>query len=73
MKVAKIRLWDGSEFFTDKIERDYIANFFKNARKEFGSGKREDKGIMQQIDIIEMTPEEYNKIPATNDSSVLFS
>ena len=72
MKVAKIRIWDGSKFYTDKIEKDHFINFFNNARKEFESGKRQDKGIMQQIDILEMTEEEFSAIPATEESIRLF-
>ena len=72
MKVAKIRILDGSEFYTNKIEEDYIRNFFDNVREEFKSGKRINKGVMQQIDILDMTEEEYHSIPVTSESNCLF-
>jgi hypothetical protein len=60
MQVAKITLWDGRTFYTDDYER--LKQFFDNVRAKYAAVA--PAGARNQVDLIEMTPEEYASIPA---------
>lgn len=60
MEVAKITLFNGKTFYTDKPSFDALKRFFDKARAKYGDGP---KGTRNQVDLIEMTPEEYHAIP----------
>lgn len=68
MKVAKITLWNNSVFYTSKPDDTVIYGFSKRAKDKFG----QRPGQIDQIDIIEMSEADYNKIAATNESAELF-
>jgi hypothetical protein len=69
MQVAKITLWDGSVYHTDDFSTDRIRAFLDKAKAKLNP----QVGTSAQIDLIEMTPEEYAAIPATVDSAELFA
>lgn len=71
MRVAKITLWNGAEYFTHKVDFESLKSFFDKARDKW-----QREGLEQtqdaEISILEMTEEEYFQIPATVDSAELF-
>lgn len=70
VRVAKITLYDGRVFHTDRLDHDYLRAFFDRVRAEANDVPVD--APPNQIDIIEMTPEEYRAIPATAESAALF-
>ena len=68
MKVAKITLWDGRVFHTDKFDRAFLADFFERAKK----GVELPEKATSQVELIEMSEKEYMSIPATVESAELF-
>lgn len=70
MQVAKITLWDGRVFHTDDFSKERLRAFFDKARAQFKEPL--SAYASAQVDIIEMTPEEYAAIPATVESAALF-
>ena len=70
MEIAKITLFNGKTFYTDKPSFDALKRFCDRAHAKYGYGPPE--GARNQVDLIEMTPEEYQAIPATTDSAELF-
>lgn len=71
MQIAKITLWDGRVFHTDDYSQERLRTFFANVRAQITGPFPE--GAHNQVDLIEMTPEEYAAIPATADSAQLFA
>ena len=70
MQVTKITLWDGRKFYTDDFSRERLRTFFNNVRARYADKAPAD--AVNQVDLIEMTPEEYAAIPATMESASLF-
>lgn len=70
MKIAKITIWDGRVFYTDDFSQENLHRFFTNARADIGEPLPQT--ARAQVDLIEMTPEEYRAIPATADSARMF-
>jgi hypothetical protein len=68
VQVAKITLWDGRTFYTDDCQWDRIKQFFDNVKK----AEMPPADARNQVDLIEMTPEEYKAIPATVESARFF-
>lgn len=71
MQVAKITLWDGRVFHTDDYSAESLRAFFANVKARITEPL--PVGAMNQVDLIEMTPEEYQAIPATVESGELFA
>jgi hypothetical protein len=71
MQVAKITLYDGRVFHTDDFGRERLRKFFDNVRAQ--APKPLPEGLSNQVDLIEMTPEDYAAIPATVESDALFN
>lgn len=71
MQVAKITLWDGRVFHTDDFSQERLRAFFANAKAKAPAPVPE--GAHSQVDLIEMTQEEYQAIPATVESAELFA
>ena len=69
MKVAKITLWDGRKFYTDDYSQKNLRAFFDNVRQQLTPPPN---GLHNQVDLIEMTQEEYAAVPATVESATLF-
>jgi hypothetical protein len=70
MQVAKITLWDGRTFYTADCSWDRLKQFFDNVKASLK--ERPPADARNQVDLIEMTPEEYNAIPATVESAQFF-
>jgi hypothetical protein len=71
MKVAKITLWDGREFYTGDWTHDALSRFRDNVRSE--AGDQMPKDATMHVDMIEMTDEEYAAIPTSTEAHRLFS
>lgn len=71
MQIARITLWDGRVFHTDDFSQERLRTFFDNLRKQWPDPVL--PGMRNQVDLIEMTPEEYAAIPATVESAQMFS
>lgn len=71
MQVAKITLFNGQVYYTNEFSWNRLKVFFDNVRSKYGPVAPID--ARNQVDMIEMTPEEYAAIPATVESAQLFS
>jgi hypothetical protein len=71
MQVAKITIWDGSYYYTNQFDTQSLKRFFDNARNKF---LKEGRVVKEnaEVEIIEMSEQEYINIPATNESEELF-
>jgi hypothetical protein len=65
VKVARIKLWDGSVLYTDTYDFDSLSVLFDRAREKYRV-EGHDVSENAQIDLIEMEQDEYFSIPATN-------
>jgi hypothetical protein len=70
MQVAKITLFNGDVYYTSDCAPDNLGAFFGRVRAKYGDSVTPD--ARNQVDLIEMTPEEYQAIPATVSSAELF-
>lgn len=70
MQVAKITLFNGQVFYTDDFSWNRLKLFFDKVRAKYGNAAPID--ARNRVDMIEMTPEEYQAIPATVDSAEFF-
>lgn len=61
MQVTKITVDNGEPFYTN--DPDGAARFFGKLKAPWSA----------TVELIEMTPEEYQAIPATNESAALFA
>jgi hypothetical protein len=68
VQVAKITLWDGRTFYTNECSWDRIKRFFDNVK----AAETPPADARNQVDLIEMTQEEYHAIPATVESALMF-
>lgn len=71
MKIAKLTMWDGRVFYTDRLDREHIGAAFDRARAQLGPDFVPTHTT--QVDLLDMTPEEYQAIPATVESAGLFA
>jgi hypothetical protein len=71
MKVAKITLWDGREFYASEPTHETLSRFRDNVR--FEAGDQMPKDATMHVDMLEMTDAEYAAIPASADAHRLFS
>ena len=70
MKIAKCTIWDGRIFYTDKIDVKSMRNFWARIKENYTREQLNQfkLGPMRaQIDLIEMTSEEYYSIPVVNE------
>lgn len=68
MEVAKITLWDGQVFYTNDFSFDKMREWLDRAKAKI----KPEVGTHAQVDLIEMTPEEYQAIPASLESAEFF-
>ena len=70
MQIAKITLYDGRVFYTDDYSHERLRRFFDNVRAK--APKPLPTGLSNQVDLIEMTPEEYHAIGTNVAAAELF-
>lgn len=63
MNVLKFTTHDGRAFYNSDCSRATMEETVRKLR---------DFGRCYQIDMIEMTEQEYNALPATSDSAIVF-
>ena len=76
MQIAKCTTWDGRVFYTDKTDARSLGNFWSRVKQQYTQehlNQFEIDRAQAQVDLVEMTPEEYHAIPATNESAELFA
>jgi hypothetical protein len=71
MEVAKITLFNGQVYYTDDFSNERLRQFFDMVRAKYGPTA--PAGATNQVDLIEMTSEEYQAILATMDSAKLLA
>ena len=73
MKIVKITLWDGGEYYTDNQDSGYIRRFIERARVLFAEEERGAE-VLGQLDIMEMTGEKYSALrkQQPTDAAALF-
>lgn len=75
MQALKIVCHDGSEFVCGSY--DELTAFMYNYRRANAERIRKEfpkaRGIVERVDIIEMSEEEYHSIPASSESALYFN
>ena len=75
MKVAKIQYWDSSIIYIDNPTHQNLRSNIEAAKKHFGPEKMKkferDKRECK-VTILEMSEEEFNKIPVSNFSATIY-
>lgn len=76
MQIAKCTTWDGRFFYTDKTDARSLGKFWSRVRAQYTQEQLNQFEIDHsnaQVELIEMSPEEYHAIPASNESAALFA
>jgi hypothetical protein len=71
MQVAKITLFNGQVYHTDDFTWNRLKAFFDKVRAKYGPVAPLD--ARNQVELIEMTPEEYHTLGTNMEAAELFA